>query len=465
MKILKADVSSSLNLKLEEISMKKCISFILATAMLLCAFTSCGSNTGTASSDATPVNSGSTTAKPVTFRFQWWGSDTRHEATLEVIKKYMAENPHVTIEAEYRGKSEREKVATELAGGQLADLVQLDYNWLSDFTSTGDFFVDLNTLSEIVDTSGFDMEFVNSYAEFGNKLIALPTGVNARANLINKTVAAEYDIPTSLDTKWTWEDYLNIGKTVNAKDAEKYFLNADSNTISYYVLVPYLAQLTGKQIVQDDYSLGFTNDELANALAYIGSLYKEKVVLPASEANVFLSNPWTNPKWINGDFVSELTLTSTMPTELADMPGDGAAFIIPQMEDAKGTGITVQPSQLLGISKNSDCIEEVAKFMNYFFNSEEAGLILKDCRSIPPVEKIRQACSDKGFLNQILVDATDYAMKNKGANHNNNSGNSEVEEILKSACEKIAYAPDDSLKIANETIAQLNNITAAMKTK
>ena len=81
--------------------------------------------------------------EPVSLRFAWWGNDARHEKTIEVIKMYQEKHPNVTIEPEYRGKSEREKVATELGSGTSADIVQLNPPWMGDFVSNGDFFVDL----------------------------------------------------------------------------------------------------------------------------------------------------------------------------------------------------------------------------------------------------------------------------------------------------------------------------------
>ena len=453
---------------------KKVLSIGLSCCMALALLSACGGADSQASSTATSTSgdaSASTADKTfnvdeageVSFRFSWWGNDARHEATLEVINNYMELHPNVHIEAEYRGKSEREKVATELAGGQLADLVQLDYNWVQDFSQNGEFFVDLNTLDYIIDMSGFDMDLAKEYGEVDGKLYGLPTGVNARANLINVDLAEEFNIPTDLSTEWTWDDYLEIGKTVHEQDPEKYFLNADSVTINSFLLRPYLVQLTGNQLVQDDYTPGFTTEELAQALHYIGQLYEQGVVLPASEANVFLSNPWTNPRWVNGDFVTELTISSTMPAEMADMPGTPGAFIIPQMEGAKDSGITVMPSQLLAISNTCENPEVVADFMNYFFNDEEAGLILKDCRSIPPVDKIRELCAENDALDPVVVAATDYGLANRGMSNNVLSGNEELSSILQDACEQVAYDPDNYQAIAEDTMTLYNDVLATLK--
>lgn len=451
---------------------KKFLSVGLALCMAAGLLTACGSKS--ASSSAAPASGSAASgasSKPfsvdeagdVTFRFSWWGNDARHEATLAVINKYMELHPNVHIEPEYRGKSEREKVATDLAGGQLADLVQLDYNWVKDFSRNGEFFVDLNSMKDIIDMSGFDMSLAKEYGEVNGKLFGLPTGINARANLINVDMAKKYDLPTDISTKWTWDEYLEKGKTVHQKDPDNYFLNADSVTVNSYILRPYLVQLTGKQPGQDDYTPGFTTDELAQALKYIGQLYAQGVVLPASEANVFLYNPWTNPKWVSGNFVSELTISSTMPAEMADMPGTAGAFIIPRLDGAKDSGITVMPSQLLGISSTCKNPKVVADFMNYFFNNDDAGLTLKDCRSIPPVSHIRDLCAKNNVLNPVVVAATDYGLSNRGMSVNTVSGTEELSTVLQDACEQVAYAPDDYKAIAEKAMTLYKDVLATLK--
>jgi len=372
-------------------------------------------------------------------RFAWWGNDKRHQATIAAIDHYMEITPNVEIEAEYRGKSEREKVATELAGGTVADIVQLNPPWMGDFTTSGDFFVDLGQYKSVLDTSGFAQQFMKDYGVYNGKLIALPTGLNARTIIINKTLAEKMGLPTDINTKYTWEDLYTFGKEVNKKDSSKYCINADTVDMTEFVLLPYLVQKTGNQLIKDDYTRGFTPEELKEALEYIARLYRDKVVQGVQEGNVFLHSIWTNPKWINGDMVLEFSWTSLYGAVTGENKDEMTVFSLPVMDGAKNTGLIIVPSQLLAISNKSENPEAAAKFLNYFFNDLEAGKLLKDVRSIPPVDKVQKACQEAGLINPNIIKATEYAQANQGLYRNSLSSNAEIVKILNDTIEKVAY--------------------------
>ncbi|WP_320128852.1 ABC transporter substrate-binding protein [uncultured Sphaerochaeta sp.] len=404
-----------------------------------------------------------TDSGPVSLRFSWWGNDSRHKATIAVIDQYMAKNPNVQIAAEYRGKSEREKIATELAGGTVADIVQLNPPWMGDFTSAGDFFADLGQYSSILDTKGFSKQFLDDYCMYNGKLIALPTGLNARTSIINKTLANKFGISTSLDTTWTWDDFVNIGKKIQEQDPEKYLLNADSVDMTEFVLLPYLVQLTGNQLIKDDYTRGFSADEFKNALSFISKLYTEKVVIPAQEGNVFLNSIWTNPKWLNGNIVMEFSWTSLYDAVAGDMKDDMGTFILPVMKNAKNTGLIIVPSQLLAISNKSKAPMEAAKFINYFLNDLEAGKTLKDVRAVPPVDTVQEACESAGLINENIIKATVYAQKNQGLYRNYLSSNAEIVKVLNDAVEKVAYDSNSIDKVTNDSIKLIDYILNELK--
>ncbi len=406
---------------------------------------------------------GAKPAGPASLRFSWWGNDVRHKATLDAIDNYMSRYDDVQIVAEYRGKSEREKIATELAGGTVADLVQLNPPWMGDFTAAGDFFVDLNEYSDVLDFSGFSKQFVEDYGVYNGKLIGLPMGLNARTAIINVDLAKQFGIPTSLDTTWTWDDFYEIGKTVNAKDSSKYFLNADTVDITEFLLLPYLVQRTGNQLIQDDYTRGFSEAQLQEVFQYIGKLYRDNVVIPVQEGNVFLHSIWTNPRWLKGDIVLEFSWTSLFSAVSSDMAAEAATFILPVHQNAKNTGLIITPSQLLSISSKSKYPREAAEFMNFFFNDIEAGKILGDARAIPPVDRVQAACQEAGLINEHIIAATEYAQKNQGLYRNDLSGNAEIVKTLNDAVEKVAYNPSSANAVATETVRLIDYILSELQ--
>ena len=401
--------------------------------------------------------------KSAQLRFCWWGNDQRTQLTLKVIDMYMKKHPNVKIEAEYNGKSDQAKIATQLISGTVADIIQLNPPWMVDMTSNGDFFVNFKAKKRFIDLSGFDPKFLRDYGTFNGKLIGLPTGLNAIALLMNQTVAKDFNIPTSMSTKWTWNDLDNVGKAVNKKDSSKYFLNSDSRTLGTFILRPYIKQRTGQQIIKDNYTLGFTRQNLIDALTYIDKLYKDKVLQPAQEANVFADVPTTNPKWSNGSLVAEFMWTSQFDGAAKDAKGEMGTFIFPMEAHSKDTGLTVQPAQLLGVSNKSKNIDEAVKFVNYFLNDVEAGKVLKDTRSIPPVKKVRETCTSAGLLSKNVVDGVNYGLAHMGKPDNGPSSNVQVEKIFTDAIEKIGFGSPVN-QVADETIKLLNAQLTTLKT-
>ena len=83
-------------------------------------------------------------AQDATLRFSWWGGGERHETTLKAIAAFEAKNPGVKIKGEYMGfNGYQERLSTQIAGGSEADIVQLNWAWLSSYSKHGTGFLDL----------------------------------------------------------------------------------------------------------------------------------------------------------------------------------------------------------------------------------------------------------------------------------------------------------------------------------
>lgn len=128
--------------------MKKQLMAGMMAASMALSLAACGGSAASSAAPAADSTSGaastSTAAstssdEQVTLRFAWWGGDERANATMEVINKFMEENPNIKIEAEY-GSSDgyHDKLATQLASGTAADIVQIDPETMPAFVSTGD---------------------------------------------------------------------------------------------------------------------------------------------------------------------------------------------------------------------------------------------------------------------------------------------------------------------------------------
>lgn len=65
----------------------------VAMAAALLATSACGGDSGGGGGDSA--------SGEVTLRFNWWGSDTRHKITQQVIDSFQKENPNIKIKGEF----------------------------------------------------------------------------------------------------------------------------------------------------------------------------------------------------------------------------------------------------------------------------------------------------------------------------------------------------------------------------
>lgn len=407
-------------------------------------------------------NQGSTnTGEKATLRFSWWGGDSRHQATLEAIDLSMDENPNIVIEAEYGGfDGYQQKLTTSLAGGTEADIMQIDQPWMPDLLSqNSDFFLDIKEYENLIDLSGFSQDFLDDFCIHNEKLISLPTGINALTFLVNKAVLE--DAGVNLGENITWDKLLEEGKKVNAKNPENYMINMDGGGSFFFVTRIFLYQLTGKDLINDDYTIGMTKEELETAFTYTKQLYDEKVMIPLEESMIFQGAPQDNPKWNNNQLGSWFNWSSQ-----ADQHqwGDNAlALPYPQIEGSENSGVLVRPASLFAVSNNTKYPEEAIKFLDFMFNQESGIMALKDSRSIPAVERGRDILVENDLINEEANRAINYAMENPGKPESDLTTNSEVNSAVNSVLENMVYGQYDAAIAAEELYTLLEDVLTNLK--
>lgn len=392
---------------------------------------------------------------PVTLRFSWWGSDARHEATLAALNKYMELNDHVKIEAEYGGFDEYEqKIKTQLAGKTAPDLMQLDQPWLYDLTTQGEMFVDLNEVSDLVDLSSFDANFLNDYATINGQLLGLPAGLNGTVATFNKDFFEKYNIPE--DIQFNWDTLLEIGKRVhdesNGKDV---LLNTDPNFYAELFKF-YVRQKTGNQFIQDDFTLGFDQADAVEALEYLKKYLDAGVVQSFEESSAYNKKIEQHPKWFAGEFGLIINWASTIPVLKNDINFEIGVTPSIIMDGAKTTGVITRPSQIFSISKNSKHVEESAKLLNWLLNDEEAAVILGDVRGTSASSTALKALEEAGMVDPLILEATQIALATSGGAENGITNNAELLKDRIDVIQKLAYGRSTPEQAAEEMINVLN---------
>lgn len=179
--------------------MKRMLSILLA-AMLLCVAMA-------------PLATAGAEQEPVTLRVTWWGSQTRHDLTMAAIEKFEEKYPYITVEAEFTSwDGYWSKLATQVAGGLMPDVIQMDYQYLNQYAQSG-VLADLTPFFEsgAIDVSNVAQSVIDSGAVNGT-VYALSTGTNALATFYRKDVLDEAGVEMPMEP--TIDEFYEIAATV-----------------------------------------------------------------------------------------------------------------------------------------------------------------------------------------------------------------------------------------------------------
>ncbi|MBR3420112.1 MAG: carbohydrate ABC transporter substrate-binding protein [Oscillospiraceae bacterium] len=120
-------------------------------------------------------------------RFSWWGGDSRHQATITAAERFSASHPGVEVRTEYGAWSGwEEAAAAALYAGTEADVMQVNRNWLFDYSSETAGFLDLRDYSDIIDLTQYDADVLDMCTADG-RLLAVPVSRTGRVFLWNET--------------------------------------------------------------------------------------------------------------------------------------------------------------------------------------------------------------------------------------------------------------------------------------
>jgi multiple sugar transport system substrate-binding protein len=406
------------------------------------------------------------TAEDVTIKITWWGSDTRHAYTQELLALYESQNPHVKFEATPSGwDGYFERLSTQAAAGSMPDIIQMDYAYISTF-STNDSLADLSEYvnSGIIDVSAVDESILGS-GQINGKTTGIPLSTSILAVTYNPVViqAAGATEPTD---DWTWDDYVEMNKKVAAYTGQPSALNSITGPFGNANMLNYWIRQHGATLYNDTQTaLGYEDDGItAGYFKFWADLADQKIAPNPDEQSKLASvgkealpimedKAATTVEWNN--FASMMS-GSNDTLKLALMPGA-----------KENNPLWLKPGMFFSVAADSQVKEECAKFINWFINSEEANAIIAGERGTPVSAAVREYMIGTGTMTPQQVDMFEYVDKAAAvagvcppADPN---GQVEIDEAFANAGNSVMYGqatPEDAAKTFREQaniILQRNN--------
>ena len=375
----------------------------------------CGGNGGAASSTASSAAEAASVAglssDPVTLTMSWWGGESRHNAYQEALKAFSAEHTTITVNPTFAAWSGWEDtMSTKFAGGVAEDVCQINWNWLYNYSKNGQTFIDLNSVSEYLDLTQWD-EAKLAACNVANAQQCVPVSMTGRIFYWNKTTfdKAGISFPTTLD------ELMAAGKTFQEKLGDDYYplhLGAYDRMI---LMVFYLESKYGKDWADPVTStLNYTEDEIAEGLAFIKSLVDNHVMMNLktyysanSDTATHQSNEWITGK-IAGIFEWD-SAASKYSSALDDSNKDGFT-VGEEIKFGDNNGGFSKVSMGLAITKTCKNVAEAATLINFLLNEEKGASIMGSECGIPASKAGLKFAQDAGAVKSLVAEANAKVM-------------------------------------------------------
>lgn len=359
--------------------MRKKISILMLACMLV--LTGCGGSE--------PVKQD----QQIELVFSWWGNDNRHEYTINAIKEFEEKHPKIKVTLKYGDwNGFEDRMRMELMSDTEADVMQINYSWLREFSPDGNRFYDIYKDRGDIDLVRFSDE-AEAVGTVDGKLNALPIAMNVPTLFWNKTLLDDH----GLEVPATWDDLFAAAGEL-AKDDICLFCTEQQ--FAWFICAAYVEQQTGRKILDEDGGTLFTQEDVQAMLEFYNRLVAEKVLLPVdifdksvlSEEKSAGVMAWTN----SAESFSEAVTESGSEMVVGTLPvADGAAR----------SGWYYKPLAYYAVSANSEHPKEAVLLMNFLLNSTEMALEQKLEKGVPVSDAARQVLVDNNLLTGLTYDA------------------------------------------------------------
>lgn len=376
----------------------------------------------------------------VTISVYWWGNQVRNDLTQKAINLYMEEHPDIIINAEFADWSGYwDRLSATAAGGNMPDIVQMDYAYLESYVSNGL----LTNLSPYIESGAIETSDIpDSVLASGivdDSVYGISLGNSAIMMGYDKDITDKAGVEIPLEV--TLDELYAIGEEIYEKTGVATYFDGGINML--------------KMIARNSGSYMF--DELAAGDDTSARRFFEEVqrfqdapfaispdILVEKNADIVELKPILDGTSWN-DFCAVNQYVAVCNAAGKDL----GMLMYPKTDDSVAEAMYLQPSQYFTIAETSEHKEEAAAFVDWFINSEEANLILMGERGTPANTEVAAVLAENvdertkavfDFMDKVSEIAVPLDPPDP-------QGRGEIEAILKSTVEDMragALTPEEA---------------------
>jgi multiple sugar transport system substrate-binding protein len=319
-------------------------------------------------------------------RLIWWGNPERDKRTYEVVDLYQATNADVTVDPEnYAWGDYWTKLATQAAGGNLPDVIQMDYRYIFEYARRGQIHALDEFIGNELDLADFDENQLAS-GRVDGKVYGISMGANSMSWVYNKTVLDGIGAELPDQTSWTFDDFVAFGNDVKDRLPEGMYLVA--NRAGQENMLETWTRQRGKGLYTEDGQLAFDLEDLEAFWAFYLGLQDSGLTPPADVMAMDTGKMEENGLIIRNTLFNFLHSNQLVAAQ--NLTEDEVGITMIPNQAGGRAGQYLKPSMLLSMAANSPDPSAAAKLLNFFITDPAANDILLIERGVTGDASIRE---------------------------------------------------------------------------
>jgi multiple sugar transport system substrate-binding protein len=371
----------------------------------------------------------------VQLRMTWWGSDTRHQITQEAIEAFNEQHPEIGITAEFLGwDGYWERLATQIAGGNAPDLIQMDYRMLNEYVARGTLLALDNLMDGPVDMSDWSADTYASGMVDGQHY-ALPWGLNTATWIMNDEALEAAGLEPPDTETWTWEDLSSFAQEI-ADNTDDGFYGTEDNGGNEPLFETFLIG-QGKNLYTEGGELAFDEQDLIDWWTLWDDMRRSGAAVPAEEMALHEGQPETSPVVMED---AGMTMVHSNQFQAWSTIAD-VELSLHRVPSGGGAAQYLKPSMFISASADTEHPDEVALFMDFILNDQASNEIQGVERGVPGNLAVRAAQAPQlegpqQRISEFLVELDEFAAPTPQAPP---PGAGEIDELLSLLYEEISF--------------------------
>lgn len=341
-------------------------------------------------------------AQSTRLRQLFWGGQARADRTNGVNTLYSAATGN-EVESSFLGWGDYwPKLATETAGGNAPDIVQMDYRFIVEYAKRNAIAPLDEFVGSALTLNDFDQDQLDG-GKVDGKLYGISLGANSVAQLVNLAAFEEAGVePPNRDT--TYDDIRAMGEAFKSKNIRGGMKVIADGSGSEPMLDNWLRQ-KGVPLYTADGKLGFGEAEAIEWFSMWSQMRADGICVDAETQALDTNGPLENTMVILGKSAMMPSNSNQLVAFQTLSQDDLTITSYPRIAPGVGGGHYRKPSMFFSVGGSSANKEAAAAYLNFFVNDLEAGKVLGVERGIPCSAAVREVVAPTlDAKNQIALD-------------------------------------------------------------